>query len=254
MDNQLSSIWQRALELLKDEVTEISYNTWIKTITPVRMNSNLIELGAPADFNRGILESRYSTLIQEAIKKATNKDYEIHFVVPTSQNVSHDTLDSRKNIYDSNSVVSVLNPKYTFDTFVIGSSNQLAHAASLAVAEAPAQAYNPLFIYGGVGLGKTHLMHAIGHYVIEHNKNAKVLYVSSAKSLCPGVSSKFIMVSLYSKDITDVATEIPLCFSISIKSEVAVFLILFDLTAPAVWIAPPYNKNFSVNVVFPASG
>ena len=181
MDNQLSSIWQRALELLKDEVTEISYNTWIKTITPVRMNSNLIELGAPADFNRGILESRYSTLIQEAIKKATNKDYEIHFVVPTSQNVSHDTLDSRKNTYDSNSVVSVLNPKYTFDTFVIGSSNQLAHAASLAVAEAPAQAYNPLFIYGGVGLGKTHLMHAIGHYVIEHNKNAKVLYVSSEK-------------------------------------------------------------------------
>ncbi|HHV97874.1 MAG TPA: chromosomal replication initiator protein DnaA [Clostridiaceae bacterium] len=183
MDNQLSSIWQRALELLKDEVTEISYNTWIKTITPVKMSGNTIELGAPADFNRGILESRYSTLIQEAIKKASNKAYDIHFVVASSQNGSHDTVDSRRNTYayDSNSVVSVLNPKYTFDTFVIGSSNQLAHAAALAVAEAPAQAYNPLFIYGGVGLGKTHLMHAIGHYVLEHNKNIKVLYVSSEK-------------------------------------------------------------------------
>lgn len=181
MDNQLSSIWQRALELLKDEVTEISYNTWIKTIKPVRLYGNSIELGAPADFNRGILESRYLTLIQQAIKKATNKEYDIKFVVPSSQNAPYEAQSEKKKGTDDNSLVSVLNPKYTFDTFVIGSGNQLAHAASLAVAEAPAQAYNPLFIYGGVGLGKTHLMHAIGHYVIEHSQNSRVLYVSSEK-------------------------------------------------------------------------
>jgi chromosomal replication initiator protein len=181
MDNQLSSIWQRTLELLKDEVTEISYNTWIKTIKPISMNSNLIELGVPADFNRGILESRYSTLIQQAIKKASNREFEISFIVPSSQNGSYESMKARKKEYDDSSLVSVLNPKYTFDTFVIGSGNQLAHAASLAVAESPAQAYNPLFIYGGVGIGKTHLMHAIGHYILEHNKGTRVLYVSSEK-------------------------------------------------------------------------
>ncbi|HOJ11833.1 MAG TPA: chromosomal replication initiator protein DnaA [Clostridiales bacterium] len=180
MNNQLSSIWQRTLELLKDEVTEISYNTWIKTIMPVSISANTIELGAPADFNRGILESRYSLLIQQAIKKATNREYKIVFIVP-SQEGSMPSRGSVKKANEEDSLISVLNPKYTFDTFVIGSGNQLAHAASLAVAESPAKSYNPLFIYGGVGLGKTHLMHAIGHYVIQQNSSLKVLYVSSEK-------------------------------------------------------------------------
>lgn len=180
MNNQLSSIWQQVLELLKDELTEISYNTWIKTITPVSMTSNVIELGAPADFNKGILESRYSVLIMEAIRKATKKEFEIKFVVPSQENTTTKKI-SEKEDNDEDSCISVLNPKYTFDTFVIGNGNQLAHAASLAVAEAPARSYNPLFIYGGVGLGKTHLMHAIGHYIMEQTPSYKVLYVSSEK-------------------------------------------------------------------------
>jgi len=180
MNSQLSSIWQRALELLKEELTEISFNTWIKTIKPKSMDSNTIELVVPGEFNKGILESRYSILIKETIKEVAKKEYDIKFVIPSAAPTVSES-DSGKQNKSDDSLSSVLNPKYTFDTFVIGSGNQLAHAASLAVAEAPASSYNPLFIYGGVGLGKTHLMHAIGHYIMQHTPHLKVLYVSSEK-------------------------------------------------------------------------
>lgn len=180
MGMKLSDLWQKTLDLLKNELTEISFNTWIKTIEPLSLNSNSINLGVPADFNKGILESRYCTLIKNAVKQITFKEYTISILVP-----SQDTSRKINPQYDSNfnddQVISILNPKYTFDTFVIGNSNRLAHAASVAVSEAPAKAYNPLFIYGGVGLGKTHLMHAIGHYVLSQNPLLKVLYVSSEK-------------------------------------------------------------------------
>jgi chromosomal replication initiator protein len=179
MNNQLNVIWQRTLELLKNELTEISFNTWIKTIEPVSLSANSITLGAPAEFNKGILESRYLALIKNAVKQVTSKEYNILFVIPSQESSSKEELNSFNNNEDS--MVSVLNPKYTFDTFVVGNSNRFAHAAALAVAESPARAYNPLFIYGGVGLGKTHLMHAIGHFILSQNPNTKVLYVSSEK-------------------------------------------------------------------------
>jgi chromosomal replication initiator protein len=175
---QLHDLWQKALDVLKTELTEISFNTWIKTIEPISMNPKVINLGVPADFNKGILESRYLVLIENAIKQVSFKDYIIRFVIPSQDNVADltDEVFENEGLKDSS-----LNPKYTFDTFVIGNGNRFAHAASLAVAEAPAKAYNPLFIYGGVGLGKTHLMHAIGHYTTIQNQQAKVLYVSSEK-------------------------------------------------------------------------
>ncbi len=180
MNNPISGLWPRVLDLLKNELTEISYNTWIRTIEPISANSNTIELGVPTDFNKGILESRYITLISNAVRQLTSKDYTIVISVP-AQETSGKRTEATENTNNDEIVNSILNPKYTFDTFVIGNGNRLAHAASVAVAEAPAKAYNPLFLYGGVGLGKTHLMHAIGHYILSQNPSSKVLYVSSEK-------------------------------------------------------------------------
>ena len=181
MNMQLSELWQRTLNLLRNELTEISFNTWIQTIEPISSSVNSINLGVPAEFNKGILESRYSILIKNAIKQITSKEYTINFITPSQDNIRKyaPLPDSNSNSEDLHT--SILNPKYTFDTFVIGNGNRFAHAASLAVAESPAKAYNPLFLYGGVGLGKTHLMHAIGHFVLSQNPSLKVLYVSSEK-------------------------------------------------------------------------
>lgn len=180
MSIQLNEMWQKILGLLKNELTEISYNTWIKTIDPLSIDLNKVNLAVPAEFNKGILESRYQALIKNAIKQVTFKEYEVEFVVPSQDDMEKFKKQSEKS-NNEDTTVSILNPKYTFDTFVIGNSNRFAHAAALAVAEAPAKAYNPLFIYGGVGLGKTHLMHAIGHYILNQNSYQRVLYVSSEK-------------------------------------------------------------------------
>ncbi len=182
MNSDLLNIWNDSLNLIKTELTEVSFNTWLKTIEPITINDNTIILGAPNEFTKGILESRYMTLIKNAVKQIKGKDYEIKFTIPGEEISKHfgQTNNDVQNS-DNSSFRSQLNPKYTFDAFVIGNSNRFAHAGSLAVAEAPAQAYNPLFIYGGVGLGKTHLMHAIGHYNLNQNQNSKVVYVSSEK-------------------------------------------------------------------------
>ena len=180
MSSNLDSIWNDVLDIIKVELTEVSYNTWLKTIIPINISDNTIILGAPNDFTKGILEGRYLNLIKNAIIEVTKKEYSIEFVIPGEEQIS-DVGQTVKQEFAENNQRSQLNPKYSFNTFVIGNSNRFAHAASLAVAEAPAQAYNPLFIYGGVGLGKTHLMHAIGHYILSQNPNTKVVYVTSEK-------------------------------------------------------------------------
>ncbi|EOC99433.1 chromosomal replication initiator protein DnaA [Caldisalinibacter kiritimatiensis] len=181
MSLNLEEVWTKALNLIKTELTEVSFNTWLKTIDPISIDDAQIILGAPNEFTKGILEARYLTLIKNAIKQVTNKSFSIKFVIPGEEVVTDVGQTVQSEIIDNSSSRSQLNPKYTFDTFVIGNSNRFAHAASLAVAEAPAKAYNPLFIYGGVGLGKTHLMHAIGHYILNQNPKANVVYVSSEK-------------------------------------------------------------------------
>ncbi len=178
MNINLPEVWEKTLHLIKTELTEVSFNTWLKSIEPIMVKGKIIILGVPNEFNKGILETRYVTLITNAIKQITSQDYDLEFIVPNSDQFNK--LTQRDEAKELNYFEAPnLNPKYIFDTFVIGNSNRFAHAASLAVAESPAKAYNPLFIYGGVGLGKTHLMHAIGHYILGQNPNSKVVYVSS---------------------------------------------------------------------------
>ncbi|WP_226654108.1 chromosomal replication initiator protein DnaA [Pseudalkalibacillus hwajinpoensis] len=186
MDN-ITDLWQQALSEIEKKLSKPSFETWLKSTSANRMEGDTIIITAPNEFARDWLESRYSSLITETLLELTGSELQAKFIIPQNQSDADLDLEQamkkkpKANPAHEEHPQSVLNSKYTFDTFVIGSGNRFAHAASLAVAEAPAKAYNPLFIYGGVGLGKTHLMHAIGHYVIEHNPNAKVVYLSSEK-------------------------------------------------------------------------
>jgi chromosomal replication initiator protein len=164
-----------------------SFETWFKHTKATHLNGEKITIRVPNEFLKDWLENHYIDLIKETLKEVTGEEFTIRLSLPSkNENQTNGTIqkkESNQTVTPSNyeSSNTMLNPKYTFDTFVIGQGNRFAHAASLAVAEAPTKSYNPLFIYGGVGLGKTHLMHAIGHYILEHNADAKVVYISSEK-------------------------------------------------------------------------
>ncbi|MBT2575068.1 chromosomal replication initiator protein DnaA [Bacillus sp. ISL-51] len=184
MENILD-LWNQALAQIEKKLSKPSFETWMKSTKAHSLHGDTLTITAPNEFARDWLESRYLHLIADTIYELTGEELSIKFVIPQNQDAEDfmpkPQVKKAAKEEPSDFPQSMLNPKYTFDTFVIGSGNRFAHAASLAVAEAPAKAYNPLFIYGGVGLGKTHLMHAIGHYVIDHNPSAKVVYLSSEK-------------------------------------------------------------------------
>lgn len=182
------SLWKKTLQLIKGEVASASFETFFKNTVPIETNSNELTLLAPTEFAEDILRTRYLNLIESCLSQLTSNKFEIK-IISDSNEVEQNPLktSNNNNIINNNSNNNIirnyprLNPKYTFDTFVIGNSNRFAHAACVAVAESPAKAYNPLFLYGGVGLGKTHLMHAIGHSIMKEQNDAKVVYVSSEK-------------------------------------------------------------------------
>ncbi|QTL96469.1 chromosomal replication initiator protein DnaA [Iocasia frigidifontis] len=198
---ELEHIWQETLNKIKEKLSNPSFNTWFSDTKPVHLTeNNHLLIKVPNNFIKDWLEQRYLALIGEIIFSLTKNKCTIKFLTPeelekemnkiNSQTNSESKTDyknrdanSNKNktpdIKNNNTDFAGLNPKYTFDTFVVGNSNRFAHAASLAVAEAPAKAYNPLFIYGDVGLGKTHLMQAIAHFILDHTPESKVMYVSS---------------------------------------------------------------------------
>lgn len=182
MQSELNELLTKAKELLKDETTKISYETWIKNLEIQNADNGNIILLASSTFQKDAIESRYHDLLTNTFKFITNKDCSVTIVAKDEVQESNSSSSSN-SILDTTSGYSnsTLNPKYTFDTFVVGNNNRFAHAAALAVAEAPATSYNPLFIYGGVGLGKTHLMHSIGNEILRKNRDSKILYVTSEK-------------------------------------------------------------------------
>lgn len=191
MDENYKNLWDEIQAVLSKEVpTTVSYKTWIEPLTLEKVKNNQMIISVPNDMGKGLIEKNYIELIKNVISEVTKKNYDIKLIVgkldETSEEASVKPAEKNFNMNVSNATSEnnengLLNPKSTFDSFVIGNSNRFAHAACLAVAEAPNEAYNPLFIYGGVGLGKTHLMHAIGHHIKERKKDAKVVYVSSEK-------------------------------------------------------------------------
>lgn len=181
---QVVQIWNQILALIEPEVTNVAFSTWFKDINPIMLNGTTLTLSVSNDLILSTIKRRYFDLIQNALTAVLGEGYQINLVVgdnyETSESVTQPpvTADiSKTNVKDN----FYLNPKYTFDTFVVGNSNHFAHAAAVAVAEAPAQTYNPLFLYGDSGLGKTHLMHAIANYAKSMNPDAKIVYISSEK-------------------------------------------------------------------------
>ena len=184
-------IWEGALEHIRGQVTTQIFQTWFSGIRAGSLEPAGLVLVVPSRFAKEWLEPRYLALMTDAVASVTQTDIPIEMRVDPSQPAA--TPDGHAP--SGNGAVTptafpgpgrrgenaFLNPRYSFDTYVIGSSNRFAHAAALAVAEAPARAYNPLFIYGGVGLGKTHLLHAIGHYLQQTQPSSVVCYVSSEK-------------------------------------------------------------------------
>ncbi len=178
---ELNELLTKAKELLKNEVTKISYETWIRDLDIESADNGNIVLIANNAFQKESILSRYHDLFKNTFNYITNKNCEITVVL--KDDISEEEIEVAKQLSTNQASYpnTTLNPKYTFDTFVVGNSNRFAHAAALAVAEAPATAYNPLFIYGGVGLGKTHLMQAIANEILLNNRNANILYVTSEK-------------------------------------------------------------------------
>lgn len=180
--NIVEENWEQILNKMKLEYcsSNISYNTWIAPLTVYEVTDDTVYILVKLKASLEHIEEKYLLPFKVCIAEVTGTEFEVSFVTEDSiviQEKKETTVKKQKSnaIFEN----ANLNPKYTFDTFVVGSNNNFAHAASLAVAESPGEIYNPLFLYGGVGLGKTHLMHSIAHFILENDSSKKVLYVTS---------------------------------------------------------------------------
>ena len=174
MKENTNDRWNKVMKQIKATTTQLSYSTWFEPIVLLSINddNSLINLEVPNSLVLKVINDRYLRLLKSSISEVFGKSYNISFSLPSS-NPKPKTVAFRE--YEDE---FYFNPRYTFDNFVVGDHNKYAHAAAVAVAESPSDAYNPLFIYGGSGLGKTHLMHAIGIHILKNHPELRVLYVS----------------------------------------------------------------------------
>ena len=167
------------------DLSKISFNTWVAPLKLYKVENDVVTILIPSDQGHALnyISSKYKSFFQVTISEMMDQEYSISFILEKDASVQdkegHDVSKAANPVYNINYENANLNPKYKFDTFVVGSNNKFAHSASLAVAESPGEAYNPLYLYGGAGLGKTHLMHSIGHFILEQNPSMKILYVTS---------------------------------------------------------------------------
>jgi chromosomal replication initiator protein len=186
---ELEEIWRKVLAMLEGRLSRPTFESLVKPAQPVTLQGNLLVVHTPNDFSRDWLSNKYAADIATAVSEAVGSDVRVTFITDVAlaerQAAEEQTASEADTGYEPRVIaasrLSNLNAKYTFTSFVVGNHSRFAHAAAMRVAEAPAQAYNPLFIYGGVGLGKTHLMHAIGQSILSRKPDAKVLYLSSER-------------------------------------------------------------------------
>ena len=183
LEINLDTFWQEVQEKISREMTAISFDVWIKTLEPVSLQQNTLVVSTPSASSKNVVLNNYKTLIEQKMQEVHPAINKLDVVISTEEEPikeAHATASVKvlETPTVSQDKKSMFNPKYTFDTFVVGSSNQFAVAAAKAVAENPGKNYNPLFIYGGVGLGKTHILHAIGNYIQQTHPELNVIYVT----------------------------------------------------------------------------
>ena len=195
MQSSADRVWGAVQETLRSLLNQETYNLWFGTIRPRSLDGNCLTLEVADEFCEVWLEKNYSDLIREKLLQACGQPLQVRFAAAGGARAAESTESCVVGVAQKAGVRTMarleerplaarepaFNPNYTFETFVVGNNNHFAHGAALAVAQSPGKAYNPLFLYGGVGLGKTHLLHAIGQYVSDHKKNPRVAYLSSEK-------------------------------------------------------------------------
>ncbi len=172
--DELTQIWNQVLGDLAQEISGVSFDTWMKPITPLALTETSIRLSVPSDLNKNMIMTKFRSMLESSVAFVVGRNLELEVISEAPSNDPKMALDPIRQ-------ESALNPRYTFETFVVGNNSNLAHAACLGVAESPSPKYNPLFLYGGSGLGKTHLLQAIGNYYLQHYPNKRVLYTTSEK-------------------------------------------------------------------------